>query len=213
MLAITNSLHGILWTASVTDAGVQFTLENEHFWVHLVQTPFAYGLFGFSLVALAGRLPSIARAHRHKVLLLLVCAVLPFSVTVANAIFGFGPEGFPFTAATMVVLLPLYWWASVALRVYDFTPLAYQTLFDHVRDAIIVLDRSERIISANHPAQKLLGATERALMGQRLWEDLPEAREVLKQPTDGDHSPCAASRRCRANRMADRRRGPFKGPS
>ncbi len=210
LLAISNSIHGILWTATVTESGIGFTLAKDHFWVRFVQTPFAYGLFGFSLVALAGRLPTIARAHRHKVMLLLVCAVLPFSVNVADAIFGFGPEEFPFTAATMVVLLPLYWWASVALRVYDFTPLAYQTLFDHVRDAIIVLDRSQRIISANHPAQKLLGSDERALMGQRLWEDLPEAREVLQEPGDGDLS---HTLRLKADRYFEINSAPLIGPS
>ena len=132
VLAVSNSYHGLLWSATLTPRGVEFSPVNQHLWFQLVQLPFAYGLFGYSTIALAGRLPAIARAHRSRVLLILLCAILPFGVNIANTIFNLGPTNFPFTATTLVILLPLYAWASVTLRVHDFKPLAYQTLFDHV---------------------------------------------------------------------------------
>jgi PAS domain-containing protein len=135
---------------------------------------------------MASRLPNIARAHRRKIILLLVCAVLPSGVSVANNFLGIGPIEFPFTASTLALMLPLYWWASLDLRVYEFTPLAYQTMFDHVRDPIIVLDKSQRIISANQPAQVLLNGSEKSLLGQKLWEDLPEAQAVLNHARERD---------------------------
>jgi PAS domain S-box-containing protein len=179
LLTITNPLHHLVWTL-VEEGGVtRFTDASEHVWFNRVHAPFAYGLFGYSIIALAGRLPTIALAHRKKVILLLVCAALPFVVSVGNTLFRIGPPNFPFTSLTLVILLPLYWWASLAMRVYDFSPLDYQTMFDHVRDPIIVLDKSQKIISANQPAQQLLESPEQALVGQRLWEDLPEAQAVL----------------------------------
>jgi diguanylate cyclase (GGDEF)-like protein/PAS domain S-box-containing protein len=179
LLTITNPLHHLVWTL-VEEGGVtRFTDASEHVWFNRVHAPFAYGLFGYSIIALAGRLPTIALAHRKKTILLLVCAALPFVVSVGNTLFRIGPPNFPFTSLTLVILLPLYWWASLAMRVYDFSPLDYQTMFDHVRDPIIVLDKSQKIISANQPAQQLLESPEQALVGQRLWEDLPEAQAVL----------------------------------
>lgn len=180
VLAITNPLHHMIWTIVETADGGRFTDVNEHFWFNRVHAPFAYGLFAYSVVALMGRMSTIARAHRSKVGLLLLCIVLPFGVSIASVLLKIGPLYFPFTSSTLVILLPLYWWASLKLRVYDFSPLAYQTMFDHVRDPIIVLDRSQRIVSANLPAQTLLESSEVELIGQRLWEDLPEARSVLK---------------------------------
>ncbi len=209
LLAMSNSFHGLLWTATLSDSGVRFSNIKEHFWFRIVYMPFAYGLFAYSIVALAGRLPTIARAHRGKVTLILVCAVLPFGVNVANSIFDLGPPNFPLTASTMVVFLPLYAWASVALRVHDFTPLAYQTLFDHVRDAIIVLDTSQRIISANQPAQDLLNSDERELIGQHLWEDLPEAREVL---LSGERKELSQTVRMKADRFFELNSAPLVGP-
>ena len=185
-LAMTNELHELIWAIVETDGEIRFTEPDEHFWFKRVHAPFAYGLFGFSLVALAGRLPTIARAHRRRIILLLVCAVMPFAVSVGNTVLRIGPIDFPFTSVTLVALLPLYWYASVALRVHEWSPLAYQTMFDHVRDPIIVLDKSQRIISVNSPAQRLLEAPENELIGQKLWDDIPEARAIFEQSQDRD---------------------------
>ena len=210
VLAVSNPLHHLLWAMVETESGVRFTTANEHIWFNRVFSPFAYGLFGYSVIALAGRMPTIARAHRGKVGLLLTCAVLPYIASFANTILHIGPAAFPFTSLTLVLLLPLYWWASISLRVYEFSPLAYQTLFDHVRDPIIVLDKSQRIISANHPAQELLKSSENDLIGQLLWEDLPEAKAMLKQSADGD---LRKTVRMQSDRYFELNSAPLFGPA
>jgi len=210
LLTMTNPLHHMIWTIVEEDGVRRFTDASEHIWFNRVHAPFAYGLFGYSIIALAGRLPTIARAHRRKVILLLVCVVMPFAVSIANTLLKFGPPAFPFTSLTLVVLLPLYWWASLALRVYEFSPLAYQTMFDHVRDPIIVLDKSQRIISANQPAQKLLESPEDALIGQRLWEELPEVQAILDHARDRD---LIQTVRLQSDRYFELNSAPMIGPS
>jgi diguanylate cyclase (GGDEF)-like protein/PAS domain S-box-containing protein len=209
-LAMTNELHHLVWSIVEIDGEVRFTEPDEHYWFKQIHAPYAYGLFAFSLIAMAGRLPTIARAHRKKVVLLLVCATLPFMVSVGNTVLGVGPIDFPFTSLTLVLLLPLYWWASVALRVYEFSPLAYQTMFDHVRDPIIVLDRSQKIISANNPAQVLLKARECDLIGQRLWEDIPEAQAILNHSKDRDLTQTV---RMESDRYYELNSAPLQSPS
>jgi len=209
-LAMTNELHHLIWSAVEIGGQVRFTEPVEHVWFKRVHAPYAYGLFGFSIVALAGRLPTIARAHRRKIILLLVCAVLPFSVSFANTVLRIGPIDFPFTSLTLVMLLPLYSWASLSLRVHEFSPLAYQTMFDHVRDPIIVLDRSQRIISANNPAQQLLQAVEDDLIGQKLWEDNPEARAILDHSRDRELTQTV---RMAGDRYYELNSAPLRNPS
>jgi diguanylate cyclase (GGDEF)-like protein/PAS domain S-box-containing protein len=186
MLALTNSMHDMIWSVIETDTGLQFTDVAQHSWFNRVQAPFMYGLFIYSAVGLAGRLPTIAVAHRKTVLLLLTCAVLPFVVSVSNVYLGMGPPDFPFSALSFAVMLPLFAYASVSMRFYEFSPIAYQTLFDHVRDPIFVLDHDECIVCANKSAQDLLGGSERELIGQKLWKDFPEARAILKQASELD---------------------------
>jgi len=186
MLALTNSMHNMIWAYVETEAGIQFSNVADHYWYSRVHAPYSFLLFGYSLVGLAGHLPTIARAHRETVIILLVCVTLPYLVGFANTMLSIGPPEFPFTSSTIVLLLPLYGYASVSLRFYEFSPIGYQTLFDHVRDPIFVLDHEERIVCANKNAQELLGGTERELIGQELWKDFPEARAILKQAGELD---------------------------
>ena len=186
LLALTNSMHEMIWSAVVTPQGLQFTDVSEHSWFNRVQAPFMYGLFIYSAIALAGRLPNIAPAHRKTVVLLLGCAILPFVVSISNIYLGMGPTDFPFSALSFVVMLPLYGYAAVSMRFYEFSPIAYKTLFDHVRDPIFVLDHEERIVCVNKSAQDLLNAPEKKLIGHKLWEDFPEAREIVRRASDLD---------------------------
>jgi len=186
LLALTNPLHNMIWSAVDTPDGTVFSTVTSHWWFTRVHAPFSYGLFGLSLIAMAGRISSIAPAHRIPLITLTFCAVLPFAGSVANTFLGVGPIDFPVLASSLVLLLPAYAYISLRLRVSEFSPLAYPTLFDHVRDPIIVLDNQQRIICVNRRATELLGGTERELLGQRLWADFPEASEVLEQARELD---------------------------
>jgi diguanylate cyclase (GGDEF)-like protein/PAS domain S-box-containing protein len=185
-LALTNSLHEMIWSAYETDAGLVVSDMASHTWYRTVYAPFTYGLFAYSALALIGRLPTIAVAHRKMIGLLLCSTMLPFGVAIANNMLGMGPPDFPFTALSLALLFPFLAYASLKLRMHEFNPLAYQTLFDHVRDPVIVTDNEQAIICVNKAAQTLLGGEERELIGRRLWDDLPEARAILQQAKELD---------------------------
>ena len=208
-LALTNTLHNILWTVTETPTGLRFSDPTEHTFYVQVYAPFVYGMIGFSAVALAGRLPSIAPAHRRTVSLLLICGMLPFVISIANTFFGMGPPAFPFAIVVLTLLWPFFAYLSVKVRVHEFSPLAYQTLFNHVRDPIFVIDNDQRIICANHAAQDLLGAEEKDLIGCLLWEDFPVARAILEQARELDMT---QTLRMDTNTTYEVSVGPLTGP-
>jgi len=208
-LAMTNSMHNIIWAIVETESGLAFTNTIDHSWFNQVFAPFTFGLFGYSLVALTGRLPTIASAHRKTVALLPIGAGLPFLVSMCNTIFRIGPPDFPFLATTVVLLFPLYYYLSITMRFYEFSPLAYPMLFDHVRDPIIVLDTDQTIICANRSAEELLGSAEKDLIGQQLWKDFPEARAMLKQANELD---LTQTLRMNANETYELSVRPLTGP-
>ena len=185
-LALTNSMHNIIWVVNETASGLTHSNITDHDWYNQIYAPFTYGLFGYSAVMLAGRLPSIAPAHRKTISLLLICAVLPFAISIGNTFFNMGPPEFPFTSVTLALVWPFFAYAALKLRVHEFSPVAYQTLFDHVRDPIFVVDNEQRIICANQAAQELLGGRESELIGHKLWEDFPAARAILEQAKELD---------------------------
>ena len=94
-LAITNPIHGLLWETQFVEGVVEIAHIRDNLWFRIVSIPFTYVLFGYSLLALAGRLSSLARAHRSRVMLLIFCALMPFVVNVANTLLDIGPYEFP----------------------------------------------------------------------------------------------------------------------
>ncbi len=186
ILALTNSLHHMIWTAVETPAGLQTSEMLDHYWYRRIYAPFTYGLFGYTAFALIGRLPTIAPAHRKTILMLIAVAILPFAVSIANTFFGVGSQEFPFTTTSLTVMFPLMAYVGLKLRLQEFSPVAYQMLFDHVRDPIFVIDNEQCIICANKAGQLLLGEDERQLVGRRLWEDFPAARAILEQARELD---------------------------
>ncbi len=185
-LALTNPIHNMIWAVADGDAGPVFSMVTEHYWFNRVFAPFTYGLIALSALGLIIRLPSLAPAHRKTIAALLTCALLPYVVSIGNTFLGIGPPEFPFTAMTVALMWPAFAWASLKLRVYDFSPLAYKTLFDHVRDPIFVIDNEQRIICTNKAGQELLGSPEHELIGNLLWEDFPAARAILEQARELD---------------------------
>jgi diguanylate cyclase (GGDEF)-like protein/PAS domain S-box-containing protein len=185
-LALTNSMHNIIWVVNETSTGLSYSNVTDHYWYRNIYAPFTYGLFAYSAIALIGRLPSIASAHRKTILLLLACALLPFAISVANTFLGMGPPQFPFTSLALALVFPCFAYAALKLRVQEFSPLAYQTLFNHVRDPIFVVDSKQCIICANKAAQELLEGSEKELIGRKLWEDFPDARAILEQAKELD---------------------------
>lgn len=179
LLALSNAWHGLLWVPVASEAGNGFTDINRHAWFRYVFAPYAYGLFGFTWIALLSRLDTIAPAQRGRITLLLVISALPFGISFANTMLGLGSIEFPFTAVTIAACLPIYAYAGLSLSENDFSPLGYRTVFDHVRDPIIVLDTRQCIVSANKAACDMLGSSERELLGRLVFEAMPDANDLL----------------------------------
>ena len=117
-LALSNPWHGLVWQAAQTADGLQFTAVTDHFWFRSIHAPFCYGLFGYSVIGLMSRLTTIPLAYRKPIIVLLVCSVLPFGVSMANTMFGIGPIDFPFTVTAVVLLLPLHVYAALSLKIF-----------------------------------------------------------------------------------------------
>jgi len=208
-LALSNSMHNMIWVANETATGLSHSLVTDHYWYNKVYAPFTYGLFGYSAVALIGRLPSIAPAHRRTISLLLICALLPFATSIANNFLGMGSPEFPLTSTTLALVWPLFAYATLKVRMHEFSPLAYQTLFDHVRDPVFVVDNEQCIICANVAAQTLLKGEEHELIGRKLWEDFPAARAILEQAKELD---LTQTLRMDTNNIYEVSVGPLAGP-
>ena len=85
-----------------------------------------------------------------------------------------------FFALTGVLLLGGIW----RFRLFDLIPVAWRSLVEHMSDAVLVVDRQDRILDLNPAARRLLGVGPSAV-GQPVAQALasrPEIRDTLSQP-------------------------------
>jgi diguanylate cyclase (GGDEF)-like protein len=80
-------------------------------------------------------------------------------------------------------MLPIYAWLILAEQIIEFTPLAYETVFQNMQDPVVVVDEQGRIIGLNRGAEALLDITETSALMEPLSVVLggesPEIFEAL----------------------------------
>lgn len=136
-----------------------------------------FAIFGYGLIALSSVLLFVVYAHvphyRSQMLVTVFAPVLP---AVLNVLFlaGVTPMTTDPTPLGFAVSCGFIIWALSRRRLLDIAPLARALAFEHLHDAVIVLDTRNRIVDANEAANRLLGTPEQALAGRTLAEVMPE---------------------------------------
>lgn len=173
ILVLTHPLHTISVPVDLHSSVYRFTDLDRDTWLGYLFLPYTFGLFAYSLFALGGRVSSLARAHRRPVLAIIGSASLPALAWLLRPAFGNELADVPMAALVLVLALPLNGWIYTLLASSDFRPVGFHTVFDHVADAIMILDEQSRIVSANRGAQHLLGQDESDLVGSHIDGRLP----------------------------------------
>jgi diguanylate cyclase (GGDEF)-like protein len=77
----------------------------------------------------------------------------------------------------------MYAWLILGEQIIEFTPLAYETVFQNMQDPVVVIDEQCRVIGLNHTAESMLSIAEadalRAPLESLFGDDAPEVFEAL----------------------------------
>lgn len=176
-LVSTNDAHRLFFTSIVRREEL-VGLNGPLFSVHLALT-YSYVLVAAALLAHDWRQRrGVKRQHRRSVqsLLMLVGSLIPLFGNVLNeagktspavsAHLAYNPTlpGFAFSALFIG-------WAAVRYRLLDPRPVALETLFNSMADAVLVLNEHDAITVTNAAAAALLQRPEADLLGER-WDDV-----------------------------------------
>jgi len=160
-LAATNASHEFMWYAPFANDMGDFLTRPESWgpWFLFVHGPYSYAVIGAAVLTLVTHSSAVARAHRRGIFLLVASCFGPLAATAAYD-FGFGPDTISFVPIVFTMMLPLYAWLILAEQIVEFSPLAYETVFQNMQDPVVVVDDHGRIIGLNHRAEQLLDITE-----------------------------------------------------
>ena len=184
-LAATNYFHEFMWFLPIANDAGQFLTRPEQWgpWFLFVHAPYSYIVIGAAMLTLLTHSTAVARAHRRGMFLLVAACFGPLTATLAYDL-GFGPDTVSFVPFVFTVMLPIYAWLVLGEQIVEFTPLAYETVFQNMQDPVVVVDDQGRIIGLNRGAEKLLDVTETTALLEPLnmffGEESPEVFEALE---------------------------------
>jgi len=185
LLAATNSSHEFMWYLPIANEAGEFLTRPERWgpWFLFVHLPYSYAVVGAAIMTLLSHSSSVAPAHRRGLLLLSAACVPPLAATLAYDL-GFGPNTISFVPLVFSAMLPIYAWLIIGEKIVEFTPLAYEAVFQNMQDPVVVVDDQLRVIGLNHRAENMLSISESSALRKPLeslfGEDSPEVFDVLE---------------------------------
>ena len=184
-LAATNSFHEFMWRLpAVNDSGDFLTRPDKWGpWFLFVHAPHSYALIAAAMFNLVVHSSAVAPAHRRGLFLLVAACIGPLIATLAYD-FGFGSNVISFVPFVFAAMLPIYIWLIVGEGIVEFTPLAYETVFQNMQDPVIVLDEQQRIIGLNHCAETMLSVSEHDALYTPLEEIFEDGATVVFEALD-----------------------------
>ena len=183
-LAATNQYHEFMWyLPAVNDAG-EFLTRPERWgpWFLFIHAPHSYLVLSVAMLSLVVHRNAVAPAHRRGLFLLVAACLAPLAATLAYD-FGVGPDTISYIPIVFTAMLPMYAWLILGEQIVEFTPLAYQTVFENMQDPVVVIDNDYRVIGLNNGAESMLSVAESEALRQSLdtlfGDDSPEVFEAL----------------------------------
>jgi PAS domain-containing protein len=181
-LAATNHFHQFMWQLPAVNEHGDYLTRPDHWgpWFLFVHAPYSYALIGAAIFTLLVHSSAVAPAHRRGLFLLVAACVGPLIATAAYDL-GLGSNVISFVPLVFAAMLPIYAWLIVAEGIVEFTPLAYETVFQNMQDPVIVIDEQRRIIGMNHGAEDMLAISEHEALRTPLDEIFDDGATMVFQ--------------------------------
>jgi len=185
MLAATNTQHEIMWFLPIANEAGEFLTRPNRWgpWFLLVHLPYSYAVFGAAMLTLIAHSSAVVQAQRRGLFLLVAACIAPLTATLAYDM-GFGSNTISYVPIVFTAMLPIYAWLILGEQMIEFTPLAYETVFQNMQDPVVVIDDNCRVIGLNHTAESMLSISESDALREPLeklfGDDSPEVFEVLE---------------------------------
>ena len=183
-LAATNAHHEVMWFLPIANEAGEFLTRPDRWgpWFLFVHLPYSYAVIGAAILALIAHSSAVAPAQRRGLFLLVAACAGPLLSTAAYDL-GFGPNTISYVPIVFAAMLPIYAWLIIGEKIIEFTPLAYETVFQNMQDPVVVVDEQCRVIGLNHTAESMLEVKESAALREPLeklfGDDAPEVFEAL----------------------------------
>lgn len=198
----TNNWHHLFWTIQTLDVSGPYALmivtHGPAFWVH---AGYSYILMLVSTGFLIEAFIRSPQLYRGQVRWLLLGSFAPW---IGNALFIFNlnplPDYVDLTPLTFTITGLSVGWSLYRYQLMDIVPIARDKVVEGISDAVLVLDRDNRIVDVNPAALRLFDTVPQALIGQPIalllsdrqdlldaYRDVEQAKAEIRLEIDGEN--------------------------
>ncbi len=176
LVLLTNNWHWLFF--SKIQFGVMNSLRVEYgyyFW--FVFLPYSYILMLAGFVTVLLETSRASRHYRKQILILFFSLCMPFAVNIIGVFKLLGE--FSYTSLSFSIFFVIM---AIAIFRYHFLfshPIAYETVFQNIRDGVVILDNNNIIADINPAAAKGLGKTPREFIGQSFEKAFEPWKDIL----------------------------------
>ncbi len=184
LLVFTNEAHGLIWSEAVPEVRGQLLVLQKTYAIGY----WAFVVYSYTILPVSFSLLVQSLAHRHAVhywniTILMFAMLIPWLLSLAERIPGF-PSYLDLTPLGFGLSVPMVVWGLEWVRRMDATGAARGAVIESVEDAIVVLDRQDRIIELNPVAEKVIGSGAADILNKpvrEIWPNWPGEGDLSEQ--------------------------------
>ncbi|NYB53036.1 MAG: PAS domain S-box protein [Methanobacteriaceae archaeon] len=186
VLAFTNNFHGLIWPSiTPTSDATGALLIYAHGLGYWINIGYSFLLLILGFVILLRLLMKSPRIYHNQILILLLSGFIPlvFSVLYNTDILGIpGLDVTPFglTISGFLMAVSIFKFSLLGIR-----PIAYETLFNTIKNGFMVFDKEDKLIDVN-PAAEMIGITTSDVGKHftQLMDNLPDLMKFYQNPEE-----------------------------
>jgi diguanylate cyclase (GGDEF)-like protein len=179
VLQWTSPLHRLFYVNPRMDLSGAFpTLAFDRgpwYWTHQA---YAGAAFFVGMILFARFFLESPKGNRRQSAFVFFGSLVPW-IGFITYIFGFNAHHLDLGPFGMALAGPIFAWGIFRLGLVGLLPIAHESVFAGLRDGVIVVDRSDRIIDLNPAAERIFPGLSRKSIGRPFKESAPNHSRLL----------------------------------
>lgn len=138
---------------------------------YLIHGIFTFGCLFFAFLLLLVNWKETSKVYRPQLIALMLGQLVPM-LTAFLYLIGLTPPGIDPVPMVLCFTSALYLWSISTSRLFTIMPIAKDSIFQSIKDGVIVLDESYRLIEFNHASKVMFPQLDKSIYGMefdRVW--------------------------------------------
>ncbi|MEH7418650.1 histidine kinase N-terminal 7TM domain-containing protein [Neobacillus drentensis] len=186
----TNGLHHLYYTSMGLNSDSPFPiLKVEHgpwFYVHSI---FLFLCLMISIITLLMKLKKAKFRFRMQIILMAAGIVMPI---IANYFYlnGLSPYGIDLGPVSMSISFIFHGAALLSYQMFNVTPIARDSVFESMKDGVLVLNQNDVIVDFNHAMLNVLPNLNSQMIGKSKVDGYGQLADMIRQEEELDYELC-----------------------